>query len=158
MNGGEKYSLPGICLGIPVLVAPGDLVWESCSEISVALKAEAFSEKRDTKTEIFVQANSALSLLHSTISTQLNKYPEATHIIAGDLNHVDLKVVFPKLHQHVKCVTQGKNLLDKVYSNIKQGYRAIPSPHLGQSDHISLFMLPAYTPLRKRNPPHHKDC
>lgn len=35
-----------------MLVAPGDLVWESCSEISVALKADAFSKKkRVTKAE-----------------------------------------------------------------------------------------------------------
>ncbi len=61
--------------------------------------------------------------------------------------------MFPKFHQHVTCATRGESILDKVYSNIKQGYRAIPTPHLGQSDHISLFMLPVYIPLRKREPP-----
>ncbi len=99
------------------------------------------------------KAKSALSLLYSAINTKMNKYPEAVHIIAGDLNHVDLKAVFPKFHQHVTCATRGESILDKVYSNIKRGYRAIPTPHLGQSDHISLFMLPAYIPLRKREPP-----
>lgn len=48
-------------------------------------------------------AKSALSLLHSVISTQLNKHLEETHIIAGDLNHVDLKAVSPNFPQHVKC-------------------------------------------------------
>ncbi len=94
-----------------------------------------------------------LSLLYSAINTKLNKYPEAVHIIAGDLNHVDLKAVFPKFHQHVTCATRGEIILDIVYSNIKQGYRAIPTSHLGQSDHISLFMLPAHIPLRKSEPP-----
>lgn len=38
-------------------------------------------------------------------------------------------------------------------SCIKQGFRAVPRPHLGQSDHISPFMLPAYTPSGKETPP-----
>uniref|UniRef100_A0A8C7YZR7 Reverse transcriptase domain-containing protein n=1 Tax=Oryzias sinensis TaxID=183150 RepID=A0A8C7YZR7_9TELE len=97
-------------------------------------------------------ANSALGLLHSTISSNQDKYPEAVHIIAGDFNHAELKSVFPMFHQHVKCATRGEKTLDKVYSNIKHGYRAIQLPHLGQSDHISLLLAPAYTPLRKRAP------
>ena len=39
--------------------------------------------------------------------------------------------------------------MDKVYSNIKGGYRVRPLPHLAQSDHLSLLSVPAYTPLRK---------
>ncbi len=42
------------------------------------------------------------------------------------------------------------NTLDRVYYNIKHGYRAVPLPHLGLSDHVSLFHVPAYTSLRKR--------
>lgn len=96
-----------------------------------------------------VNANEALGLLHSNISKQLSMYPDAVCIVAGDFNHVDLKAVLPKFHQHVKCATRGANTLDKVYSNIKRGYRAIPLPHLAQSDHLSLLLVPAYTPLRK---------
>lgn len=70
-------------------------------------------------------ANAALSQLHSSISNQQSCYPDAVHIITGDFNHVNLKTVLPKLHQHVKCATRGANTLDEVYSNIKQGYRAI---------------------------------
>ncbi len=40
--------------------------------------------------------------------------------------------------------------LDHVYSNIKDAYRAAPLPHLGQSDHCSLLLLPKYTPLRRK--------
>ncbi|KAF7711966.1 hypothetical protein HF521_000977 [Silurus meridionalis] len=43
--------------------------------------------------------------------------------------------------------------LDQVYTNIPGAYTAIPLPHLGQSDHLSLFMLPKYTPLIKRVKP-----
>ncbi|KAF7647947.1 hypothetical protein LDENG_00164230 [Lucifuga dentata] len=79
-------------------------------------------------------------------------YPEAVHIIAGDFNQADLKAVLPKFYQHVKCATRGENTLDKVYFNIKLGFRAKPLPHLGQSDHMSLFLIPAYTPLSKSAP------
>ncbi|KAM7373781.1 hypothetical protein PAMA_022061 [Pampus argenteus] len=94
-------------------------------------------------------ANSAIALLHANVSNQQSRYPGAVHIIAGDFNHADLRTALPKLHQHVKCATRGDNTLDKVYSNIKGGYRASPLPHLGQSDHISLFLIPAYAAVKK---------
>ncbi|XP_034081183.1 uncharacterized protein LOC117552071 [Gymnodraco acuticeps] len=67
--------------------------------------------------------------------------------MAGDFNHANLKVVLPRLYQHVKYATRGDNTLDKVYTNIKGGYRA--KAHLGQSDHVSLLLIPAYSPIRK---------
>lgn len=42
--------------------------------------------------------------------------------------------------------------MDKAYNNIKHGYRTTQLPHLGSSDHVSLFLTPAYTPLRKKTP------
>lgn len=98
-------------------------------------------------------ANLALGELHRAASSQQNLYPEAVHIIAGDFNHADLKSVLPKFDQHVRCATRGVNTLDKVYSNIKGAYRARPLPHLGLSDHLSMLLIPAYTPLRRRAAP-----
>uniref|UniRef100_A0A3P9IGT3 Reverse transcriptase domain-containing protein n=1 Tax=Oryzias latipes TaxID=8090 RepID=A0A3P9IGT3_ORYLA len=97
-------------------------------------------------------ANTAIGHLRDSIGRQQSRYPEAVHIIAGDFNHVDLKPVLPNLHQHVKCSTREAKTLDKVYTNIKLGFRARPLPHLGQSDHLSLLLIPAYTPLRKTAP------
>ena len=97
-------------------------------------------------------ANVAIGLLHGSISGHLSKYPDAVHIIAGDFNHSDLKAALPKFHQHVKCATRGANTLDKVYTNIKLGYRAKQLPHLGKSDHMSLLLIPAYAPLRRTAP------
>lgn len=97
-------------------------------------------------------AKVASSHLHSSIGSQQSKYPDAVHIVAGDFNHADLKTVLPKFYQHVKCTTRGDKTLDKVYSNIKLGYRAKQLPHLGQSDHLSLLLIPAYAPLRKSTP------
>lgn len=38
------------------------------------------------------------------------------------------------------------------FALIKQDYRAVSLPHLGQSDHLSLLLIPAYTPIRKQTP------
>ncbi len=97
--------------------------------------------------------SSALTYLHIIISKHQRAYPDGVHIIAGDFNQACLKTVLPKFSQYVKCATRGSNTLDRVYSNIKHGYRAVPLPHLGLSDHVSLFLVPAYTPLRKRMNP-----
>lgn len=93
--------------------------------------------------------NTALSLLLNTVNAQQRAHPNGVHIIAGDFNKANLKTVLPKFYQHVKCITRGKNTLDHVYTNIKHAYRAIPLPHLGQSDHLSILLSPAYTPLRR---------
>lgn len=37
-------------------------------------------------------------------------------------------------------------MLDHVYRNIKHGLKVSPLPHLGQSDHISMFPTPTYRP------------
>ena len=58
-----------------------------------------------------------------------------------------------KFVQYVQCSTRRKNTLDHVYSNLKQAYRAVPLPHLGTSDHLSLLFIPAYVPLRKKSKP-----
>ena len=58
----------------------------------------------------------------------------------------------------MKCATRGNKTLDKVYSNIKHGYRAVTQLPLGTdivdkpSDHMSLLLMPAYTPKRRSAP------
>lgn len=91
--------------------------------------------------------NTVLGYLLTAISKQQRAHPDGVFIIAGDFNQANMKTVLPKLYQHVHCPTRGKNTLDHVYSNIKHGYRATPLPHLGQSDHIYLFLTPAYRSL-----------
>ncbi len=41
------------------------------------------------------------------------------------------------------------NTLDFVYTTEKNAYKAVPRPHLGFSDHISVMLIPAYRPLLK---------
>lgn len=61
-----------------------------------------------------------------------------------------IKAVQQKFDQHIKCATRGTRTLDKAYSNIKNGLRLTPLPHLGQSDNLP---IPAYTPLRRKTQP-----
>ncbi len=89
----------------------------------------------------------AFEQLYDVISGQQNKHPDGVFIIAGDFNQASLKTVFPRFYQHVKCKTRGENTLDHVYTSIKDAYKAIPCPHLGQSDHLSLFLIPVYKAL-----------
>ncbi len=79
--------------------------------------------------------------------------PMAFFIIAGDFNHANLKTVLPKFYQHVNFATRGNNTLDFVYTTEKNAYKAVPRPHLGQSDHISVMLIPAYRPLLKLTKP-----
>uniref|UniRef100_A0A3B4TE14 Reverse transcriptase domain-containing protein n=1 Tax=Seriola dumerili TaxID=41447 RepID=A0A3B4TE14_SERDU len=98
-------------------------------------------------------AKLAMKELHAAISKQQTLHPEAAFIVAGDFNHSNLKTVLPKFHQHVSCPTRGAKTLDHVYTNMADAYKAVPLPHLGQSDHLSLFLLPKYSPLIKRVKP-----
>ncbi|KAI3376533.1 hypothetical protein L3Q82_016993 [Scortum barcoo] len=42
----------------------------------------------------------------------------------------------------VTIPTRGNNTLDRVYTNKRGAYRAVPHPHLGFSDHISIMLVP----------------
>ena len=98
-------------------------------------------------------AKLAMKELHAAISKQQTTHPEAAFIVAGDFNHSNLKTALPRFHQHVSCNTRGDKTLDHVYSNIPGAYRATPLPHIGQSDHLSLFLSPKYSLLIQRVKP-----
>ncbi|KAI2647404.1 hypothetical protein H4Q32_025832 [Labeo rohita] len=98
-------------------------------------------------------AKLAMNELHAAISKQKNVHPEAAFIVAGDFNHSNLKTVLPKFHQNIFCHTRGNKTLDHVYTNMAEAYIVTPHPHLGQSDHPSLFLTPKYSPLINRVKP-----
>ncbi len=50
-----------------------------------------------------------------------------------------------------------KNTLDFVYTTQRGAYKALPLPHLGASDHITVMLMPAYRPLVKVIKPIHKE-
>lgn len=92
-------------------------------------------------------ANYALAKLHETISNLQTMHPEELIIIAGYVNHVNLKSVLPRFFQHVNFTTRGDICLDIVDTNTT--YKVFPHPHLGYSDQISVLMVPACKSLLK---------
>ncbi|XP_054631629.1 uncharacterized protein LOC129181035 [Dunckerocampus dactyliophorus] len=101
------------------------------------------------------QANTAnaLGLLHDIIDKHETKHPDTVFIISGDFNHCNLRTVLPKYYQHVSFPTRENNILDQVYSNMKGALKAVPRPHFGKADHISIFLYPTYRQLLKQAPP-----
>ncbi len=104
-----------------------------------------------------INRSEALNDLYQHISEQQTAHPDAFIIVAEDFNHADLKSVFPKIYQHVDFPTRGKNTLDFVYTTQRGAYKALPLPHLGASDHITVMLMPAYRPLVKVIKPIHKQ-
>ncbi|KAK0137698.1 repressor of the inhibitor of the protein kinase [Merluccius polli] len=98
-------------------------------------------------------ATDALTELYQAITELQCAHPDCLFIVAGDFNHANLKKVLPKFKQYVDFPTRGNNVLDCVYCNITGAYRATPLPHLGQSDHSTVMLIPAYQPLVKRTKP-----
>ncbi|KAK0154888.1 hypothetical protein N1851_002802 [Merluccius polli] len=105
------------------------------------------------------QANkdAALEELHVSISRQETAQPDTALVIAGDFNHAHYTRLMPKLHQHIPFKTRGKNTLDHCYTLFRNGYRALPRPAFGKSDHCSILLLPAYSQRLKREPPVYRD-
>ncbi len=86
----------------------------------------------------------------------MTKQLDDIFIVTVDFNQTDLRRVLPKFHRHVYTPTRGSNILDHVYMNIPSSYKALPCPHFGLSDHISLLLLPTYSQLIKRVKPSEK--
>lgn len=80
----------------------------------------------------------ALSILYKSVSTLQNTHGLSLH---------------NRNHKHVNFATRGENTLDQVYTNVKRAFRAVPHPHLGSSDHLSVMLIPAYRPLLTRSKP-----
>lgn len=69
------------------------------------------------------------------IDRHLAAQADSVIIVLGDFNHANLKTVFP---------TRENNVLDQVYCNIYNAFKASPLPHLGLSNHLAIFLIPAY--------------
>lgn len=50
----------------------------------------------------------------------------------------------PTFYKYVNFAIRGENTLDQVYTNIKQAFRAVHHPHLGNLDHLSVRLIPVY--------------
>ncbi|XP_051537628.1 uncharacterized protein LOC127431288 [Myxocyprinus asiaticus] len=95
----------------------------------------------------------ALKELYGIISEQETAHPEATFIVTRDFNKASLKSVAPKYHQHISFNTRGDRVLDHCYSPFRDGYKSLPRPPFGKSDHSSILLLPAYRQKLKQEAP-----
>lgn len=77
----------------------------------------------------------ALNSLYQAISEQQTAHPAGFLITAGDLSHADLKVLLPKLPQHVDFPTRGDNSLYLLYTTCKGACKASPPPPPGSHHH-----------------------
>ena len=98
-------------------------------------------------------SKAAMKELSIAINKLQTKHPNGAFIVTGDFNHCNLRTVHPKLHQNITCFTRGSKTLDPCYTNVAAASKATPLPHLGQCDHISLFLMQKYSPLIKRVKP-----
>ena len=86
----------------------------------------------------------ALELLTQCIDNVNDKCPEGVKIVLGDFNGLKIKSHVPDYKQFVKCPTRKENILDLFFCNIKNSYKVIRKPPLGESDHNMLYCLPTY--------------
>ena len=71
----------------------------------------------------------------------------------GDFNKANLKKHMPKFHQQVSCPTRGDRTLDHLYCPVKNAYKSIQRPHLGNSDQLMVHLIPKYKQKLKVSKP-----
>ncbi|KAI5617008.1 gastrula zinc finger protein XlCGF28.1-like, partial [Silurus asotus] len=164
LDGSGKTRGGGLCIYVNKAWCTNSVIVESHCSANLEflmVKCRPFYLPREFTSTIITaayippdaDAKLAMKELYAAISKQQTVHPEAAFIVAGDFNHSNLKAVLPKFHQHVSCHTRGNKTLDHVYTNMAGAYVATPLPHLGQSDHLSLFLTPKYAPLINRVKP-----
>ena len=94
----------------------------------------------------------ALNELYTAISKQENTHPEATILVARDVNAGKLISVLPHFYQHVKCATRGGKKLLTTFTPHTE-YKALPRPPFGKSDHNSVLLIPADKQKLKQEAP-----
>lgn len=72
-------------------------------------------------------------MLYNNISQQQKEHPDVFFTVAGDFKQIRLKSVLPKFYQHVNVATRKSNMLELLYSIIKDRYKAVPLLHIGTS-------------------------
>jgi hypothetical protein len=78
--------------------------------------------------------------------------PDAPNFVAGDFNDCDLRKCLPSFQQYVTLPTRKDKTIDRVYGNIPNAFRSFSLPPVGNSDHNSVQLVPAYTPKIKSQP------
>ncbi|KAF0029311.1 hypothetical protein F2P81_018416 [Scophthalmus maximus] len=126
---------------LTIMCCPFFLPREFTSVISTAVY---IPPKEDT--------DKALSALHDVTIGLQTRHPDAALIVAGDFNKANLKKVLSNFFQHIKSPTRKAKTLDHCYTPFKKGYKSIPIPAFGKSDHTAIFLIPEYKQKMTREP------
>ena len=90
--------------------------------------------------------------IQSFLEPILQKHAHAGIFITGDFNQLKVAAITSGFHlcQIVKTPTRGKNVLDKILTNMQHFY-SNPSlvGQLGKSDHLSVIAVPKIDPKTK---------
>ena len=78
--------------------------------------------------------------------------PDAPNLVLGDFNSCNLQTVLPKFKQYITCNTRQQGQPDRCYGNIKDAYKSVPLPNIGNSDHETVHLIPAYRPKIETEP------
>lgn len=74
-------------------------------------------------------ASAACEKIHTVTARLQTRHPDAFMVISGDFNHATLDSTLASFHQAVDCPTRHNRTIDLLYANVKDAYRASPSPH-----------------------------
>ena len=72
-------------------------------------------------------------------------YPHSAVILAGDFNKLDFRIPAKcfQLKPTVNFPTRGANILDQVFTNLKNYYtQPVRGPPFGLSDHVTITIFP----------------
>ena len=95
----------------------------------------------------------AIRDLYAIVARHENQHPNSLVLVSGDFNKANLKKYMPKFHQQVSCPTRGDRTLDHLYCPVKNAYKSIQRPHLGNSDHLMVLLIPKYKQKLKVSKP-----
>ena len=95
--------------------------------------------------------DTAIKDLSTVISRYESAYSNALTIVGGDFNQANLRKQQLKYYQQVTCPTRGTKTLDHLYCEFKGAFKSIERPHLGNSYHAVVLLVPAYKQLLKRS-------
>ena len=75
--------------------------------------------------------------------------PPPPNFVVGDFNHTDLRSCLSSFEQNVTCPTREDKTIDLFYGNIAGAFRSFALPPIGNSDHNTVHLVPAYRPRVK---------
>ncbi len=95
---------------------------------------------------VLPQANvqEAQRMLANQILSVEQTNPDSLVIVLSDFNKGNLSHKLPKYRQFIKCPTREENILDHCYTTVSRAYHAIPRAAIGHSDHVTVYLIPAY--------------